>query len=66
MPRPPLLPPLSSDSVVALVLPHSIFFHVGRTAGHCVRKTIREMEIPAYDVGSFHDWPSNIQLNDTE
>jgi SAM-dependent methyltransferase len=51
---------------VALVLPHSIFFHVGRTAGHFVRKTIREMEIPAYDVGSFHDWPSNIQLNETE
>jgi SAM-dependent methyltransferase len=51
---------------VALVLPHSIFFHVGRTAGHCVRKTIREMEIPAYDVGSFHDWPSNILLNETE
>jgi SAM-dependent methyltransferase len=51
---------------VALVLPHSIFFHVGRTAGHYVRKTIREMAIPAYDVGSFHDWPSNIQLNETE
>jgi len=51
---------------VALVLPHSIFFHVGRTAGHCVRKTIREMDIPAYDVGSFHDWPSNILLNETE
>jgi hypothetical protein len=51
---------------VALVLPHSIFFHVGRTAGHYVRKTIREMGIPAYDVGSFHDWPSNIQLNETE
>jgi SAM-dependent methyltransferase len=51
---------------VALVLPHSIFFHVGRTAGHSVRKTIREMGIPAYDVGSFHDWPSNIQLNETE
>jgi uncharacterized coiled-coil DUF342 family protein/SAM-dependent methyltransferase len=51
---------------VALVLPHSIFFHVGRTAGHYVRKTIHEMEIPAYDVGSFHDWPSNIQLNETE
>jgi len=51
---------------VALVLPHSIFFHVGRTAGHSVRKTIRAMGIPAYDVGSFHDWPSNIQLNDTE
>ena len=51
---------------MALVLPHSIFFHVGRTAGHCVRKTIREMGIPAYDVGSFHDWPSNIPLNETE
>ncbi len=51
---------------MALVLPHSIFFHVGRTAGHFVRKTIREMEIPTYDVGSFHDWPSNIQLNETE
>jgi hypothetical protein len=51
---------------MALVLPHSIFFHVGRTAGHYVRKTIREMGIPAYDVGSFHDWPSNIQLNETE
>ena len=51
---------------MALVLPHSIFFHVGRTAGHCVRKTIREMGISAYDVGSFHDWPSNIELNETE
>jgi len=51
---------------VALVLPHSIFFHVGRTAGHCVRKTIHEMGIPAYDVGAFHDWPSNIVLNETE
>ena len=51
---------------MALVLPHSIFFHVGRTAGHCVRKTIHEMGIPAYEVGLFHDWPSNIQLNETE
>jgi len=51
---------------VALVLPHSIFFHVGRTAGHCVRKTIREMGIPAYDVGALHDFPSNILLNETE
>ena len=51
---------------MALVLPHSIFFHVGRTAGHFVRKTIREMGIPTYDVGAFHDWPSNIPLNETE
>jgi len=51
---------------VALVLPHSIFFHVGRTAGHYVRKTIREMGIPTYDVGAFHDWPSNIPLNEEE
>jgi len=51
---------------VALVLPHSIFFHVGRTAGHFVRKTIREMGIPTYDVGAFHDWPSNIPLNEEE
>ena len=51
---------------MALVLPHSIFFHVGRTAGHYVRKTIREMGIPTYDVGAFHDWPSNIQLNEEE
>jgi len=51
---------------MALVLPHSIFFHVGRTAGHSVRKTIREMGIPAYDVGAFHDWPSNIPLTDEE
>jgi SAM-dependent methyltransferase len=51
---------------MALVLPHSIFFHVGRTAGHFVRKTIREMGIPTYDVGAFHDWPSNIQLNEEE
>jgi 2-polyprenyl-3-methyl-5-hydroxy-6-metoxy-1,4-benzoquinol methylase len=53
-------------SVMALVLPHSIFFHVGRTAGHYVRKTIREMGIPTYDVGAFHDWPSNILLNEEE
>ena len=51
---------------MALVLPHSIFFHVGRTAGHFVRKTIREMGIPTYDVGAFHDWPSNIRLNEEE
>ena len=51
---------------MALVLPHSIFFHVGRTAGHFVRKTIREMGIPTYDVGAFHDWPSNIPLNEEE
>jgi SAM-dependent methyltransferase len=51
---------------MALVLPHSIFFHVGRTAGHCVRKTILEMGIPTYDVGRFHDWPSNIALNEKE
>jgi len=51
---------------MALVLPHSIFFHVGRTAGHYVRKTIREMGIPTYDVGAFHDWPSNIPLNEEE
>ena len=51
---------------MALVLPNSIFFHVGRTAGHFVRKTIREMGIPTYDVGAFHDWPSNIPLNETE
>jgi len=51
---------------MALVLPNSIFFHVGRTAGHCVRKTIREMGIPTYDVGRFHDWPSNIALNEEE
>jgi SAM-dependent methyltransferase len=51
---------------MALVLPHSIFFHVGRTAGHCVRKTIREMRIPTYEAGAFHDWPSNIQLTDEE
>lgn len=51
---------------MALVLPNSIFFHVGRTAGHCVRKTIREMGIPTYDVGAFHDWPSNIPLTDDE
>ena len=55
-----------SQLVMALVLPHSIFFHVGRTAGHCVRKTIREMGIPTYDVGAFHDWPSNIPLNEME
>ena len=51
---------------MALVLPNSIFFHVGRTAGHCVRKTIREMGIPTYDVGAFHDWPSNIPLSEEE
>jgi len=51
---------------MAVVLPHSIFFHVGRTAVHCVRKTIHEMEIPTYDVGAFHDWPSNILLNEEE
>ena len=51
---------------MALVLPHSIFFHVGRTAGHYVRKTIREMGIPTYDVGAFHDWPSNIPLSEEE
>jgi hypothetical protein len=51
---------------MALVLPHSIFFHVGRTAGHCVRKTIREMGIPTYDVGQFHDCPSNIPLTEEE
>jgi len=51
---------------MALVLPNSIFFHVGRTAGHFVRKTIREMGIPTYDVGAFHDWPSNIPLNEDE
>jgi len=51
---------------MALVLPNSIFFHVGRTAGHCVRKTIREMGIPTYDVGRFHDWPSNIAINEEE
>jgi SAM-dependent methyltransferase len=51
---------------MALVLPNSIFFHVGRTAGHCVRKTIREMAIPTYDVGAFHDWPSNIPLSEDE
>jgi SAM-dependent methyltransferase len=51
---------------MALVLPHSIFFHVGRTAGHYVRKTIREMGIPTYEVGAFHDWPSNIPLSEEE
>ena len=51
---------------MALVLPQSIFFHIGRTAGHCVRKKIREMGIPTHDVGAFHDWPSNIPLTDEE
>ncbi len=51
---------------MALVLPHSIFFHVGRTAGHSVRKTVREMGMPTYDVGAFHDWPSNISLIEEE
>ena len=47
---------------MALVLPTAIFFHVGRTAGHWVRKVVSEMEIPTYEVGAFHDWPSNIDL----
>lgn len=51
---------------MALVLPHSIFFHVGRTAGHCVRKTIHEMGIHTYDVGQFHSWPSAVRLTDEE
>lgn len=48
---------------MALVLPNSIFFHAGRTAGHCVRKIIREMKIPTYEVGRFHDCPQNINLD---
>lgn len=48
---------------MALVLPHSIFFHVGRTAGHCVRKAIRATGIPTREAGGFHDWPSNVSLD---
>ena len=51
---------------MALVLPNSIFYHVGRTAGHFVRKTIVDMHIPTYEVGNFHDWPSCINLSPEE
>ena len=51
---------------MALVLPKSIFFHVGRTAGHFVRSAVRQMSIPTYEVGAFHDWPSSIALSEAE
>ena len=51
---------------MALVLPNSIFFHAGRTAGHYVRHVIHQMKIPAYEIGQFHDWPSNIKLDDLD
>jgi hypothetical protein len=51
---------------MAVVLPNSIFFHAGRTAGHYVRQVIHEMKIPAYEVGQFHDWPSNIKLDELD
>ena len=51
---------------MALLLPNSIFFHAGRTAGHYVRQVIHEMKIPAYEIGEFHDWPSNIKLDELD
>ena len=51
---------------MALVLPNSIFYHAGRTAGHFVRKTVVDMNIPTYEVGNFHDWPSCINLSPEE
>ena len=51
---------------MALALPHSIFFHMGRTGGHCVRKAIAEMQIPTHEVGGFHAWPEHTLLDATE
>lgn len=51
---------------LALVLPNSIFYHAGRTAGHFVRKIVMDMNIPTYEVGNFHDWPSCINLSPEE
>jgi hypothetical protein len=47
---------------MALELPNSMFFHVGRTAGHWVRYVIKRMDIPTTEVGAFHDWPSRINM----
>lgn len=47
---------------MALELPNSIFFHVGRTAGHWVRYVIKKMDIPTMEIGEFHDWPSRITM----
>lgn len=48
---------------MALELPNSIFFHMGRTAGHWVRFVVQQAGIPGVEVGGFHDWPSCLALD---
>jgi hypothetical protein len=43
---------------VALKLPHSIFCHIGRTAGHWVRRTLEQQGLSRGNIAEFHDWPS--------
>lgn len=49
---------------MALALPHSVFFHIGRTAGYFVREAVHAMGIPNVEVGEFHDPPSRAPLAD--
>jgi hypothetical protein len=43
---------------MALKLSQSVFCHIGRTAGHWVRRTLGEQGLSRGDVAGFHDWPS--------
>lgn len=49
---------------MALELPNSIYFHVGRTAGHWVRFTVQQIGLKGEEVGAFHDWPSRIEMTE--
>lgn len=40
---------------MALVLPRSIFFHLPKTGGTFVRRTIEDLGIPAEEVGDVHE-----------
>lgn len=51
---------------MALELPNSIFFHMGRTAGHWVRFVVDQAGIPGKEIGGFHDWPSCINLDEKQ
>jgi SAM-dependent methyltransferase len=51
---------------MALELPNSIFFHMGRTAGHWVRFVVDQAGIPVREIGGFHDWPSCLSLDEKQ
>ena len=42
---------------MAVLLPHSVFFHIGRTAGYWVRDALIALDLHKGEIGGFHENP---------